>query len=357
MILRKYIHAVMAMLAAFGASSVDAAAQGYTAQATLDSTLLVQGGKSRLVVEFTGPLASNAHIEIVDTMWHDVEITPAEADEDTDLGNDRTTMRRIFIVQGFDSGLYTLPPVYCISGTDTVLTNQPVLKIDPVSLDSANIVMENGEPVDLVINDFTDVIDADYRFFDFVPGWATDYGWWILAALILIAALIFVYFKWLRHGKIPLMPVRKPIPPYELAKKRLEALRTEALWQKGAEKEYYTKLTDIMRTYIHGRFGINAMEMTSREIYEALSANEEARKVRTLAQDVMREADFVKFAQNRPDAEENEKAFRMADLFVENTKPVVPSAEDNKEKPADPADTVEKTVEKDDSISEGGDKQ
>lgn len=306
----------------FTGNTASGAPAKFTATAALDSTLLIQGGKALLSVEFSGPLEANAHTEFIDTMWHQVEINPLEGSINTYEGTDRATLRSMYVIQAFDSGLYTLPPIFCISGTDTVLTNQPVLKVEPMPLDSANLVMENGEVVDVTINDYTDVADADYSIFDALPGWMADYGWWILAAIVIIALLAFVYFKWLRHGKIPLMPVRKPVPPYELAKQSLEALRAEALWQKGAEKEYYTKLTDILRTYIQGRFGINAMEMTSREIYEALAANDEAKKVRILAQDLMREADFVKFAQNRPAADENEAAFRWADTFVESTKPV-----------------------------------
>ncbi len=37
------------------------------------------------------------------------------------------------------------------------------------------------------------------------------------------------------------------------------------------EKEYFTELTDILRIYLYRRFGINAMEMTSRQILAGLS--------------------------------------------------------------------------------------
>lgn len=311
------------MAVMFATNSINAAPGKYTAAAALDSTLLIQGGKAELSVEFSGPLDANARIEIIDTISPNLEIKPINGKIDTFYGTDRTTLRSHYIVQAFDSGLYTLPPIYCISGTDTVLTNQPVLKVEPMPLDSVNLVVENGEIVDLAHNDYTDVVDARYKFIDSLPDWVLDYGWWILAAILLIVILAFVYIKWLRHGKmISLIPVRKPIPPYELAKKSLETLRAECLWQKGAEKEYYTRLTDIIRTYIHGRFGINAMEMTSREIYDALAANDEAKKVRLLAQDLMSAADFVKFAKNRPGADENEEAFRIADTIVESTKPI-----------------------------------
>ena len=58
---------------------------------------------------------------------------------------------------------------------------------------------------------------------------------------------------------------------------RLETLRTENLCDKGQEKEYYTRLTDILRSYLDTRFGINAMEMTSSQIVKSLRNNEETR--------------------------------------------------------------------------------
>ncbi len=48
----------------------------------------------------------------------------------------------------------------------------------------------------------------------------------------------------------------------------IEIFSSEKVWQKGRSKEYYTELTDTLRTYIQDRFGFNAMEMTSSEIIE-----------------------------------------------------------------------------------------
>ena len=52
--------------------------------------------------------------------------------------------------------------------------------------------------------------------------------------------------------------------------KEIERIKTEKVWQKGLSKEYYTELTDAIRTYIKDRFGFNALEMTSSEIIDQL---------------------------------------------------------------------------------------
>ena len=164
--------------------------------------------------------------------------------------------------------------------------------------------------------------DVNRKIFDYLPDWATDYGLWILLAIIVIGGSIFVYYKWLRKGTIPLMPKRKPVPPYQLAMQMLNSLNGEKLCERGEEKQFYTRLTDILRVYLAGRFGINAMEMTSSQIMNALRDNPETRDSESKMQQILEIADFVKFAKVRPLPEDNKAAMDSALAFVENTRPV-----------------------------------
>lgn len=118
------------------------------------------------------------------------------------------------------------------------------------------------------------------------------------------------------------MPKRKPIPPYNLAIRDLTQLRDENLCERGEEKQFYTRLTDILRIYLAGRFGINALEMTSTQIMDALRNNEETRNSESMMQQILEIADFVKFAKVRPLPEDNKMAMDSAVAFVEKTKPV-----------------------------------
>ena len=87
------------------------------------------------------------------------------------------------------------------------------------------------------------------------------------------------------------------------------------------KKEYYTELVDILRQYLQGRFGINAMEMTSSQIVRALRSNPETRMTADEMRGVLSVADFVKFAKVRPLPDDNVKAFNRATNFVDSTKP------------------------------------
>ncbi|MBQ2364953.1 MAG: hypothetical protein II288_05245, partial [Alistipes sp.] len=91
-------------------------------------------------------------------------------------------------------------------------------------------------------------------------------------------------------------------------------------WQNGKIKLYYTELTDILRVYIFGRWGVSAMELTTDEIIAALKDIEMPRESRMDLVEILRSADMVKFAKAIPEAKENEDNFTRAYYFVENTK-------------------------------------
>ena len=81
-----------------------------------------------------------------------------------------------------------------------------------------------------------------------------------------------------------------------------------------------------------GRFGINAMEMTSRQILGAMKNNKELRDKRDYVRQILNMADFVKFAKVRPLPDDNIASFENARKFVEETKPVpVEESEDSPE--------------------------
>lgn len=281
------------------------------ATAKLDSAFLLMGKQTALHIEVSGELAPNGSLNVIDTMWKQIEIVDMGQPKVTDLGNNRKELKQDIIIQAFDSGMYAMPPVIYLQPGDTVATNSPVLKVVPVPIDTLT-----------TIHDFADVSDVKRELLDYLPDWTTDYGLWILLALIVICGSIFVYYKWLRKGKIPFVPKRKPVPPYNLAMMELTKLNQQRLCERGEEKEYYTRLTDILRVYLDGRFNINAMEMTSSQIVEALTHNDETKDSEQMMRQILEIADFVKFAKVRPLPEDNKLAMDSALRFVENTKPI-----------------------------------
>lgn len=296
------------------------------AKATIAETEIQAGDTTTLTIDITGEF--KAGFQFVDTAltniatkYPDLEITAKNRPQTTDLGRGRTRIQSSYLVQPFDSGLYVVPQVYVVSDSDTIFTPITALKVNPTLLDSTLLVKNEAGQPDLTIHEYTDVETVEKKFIDYFPEWAINWGWWLLLAIVAIGLLIFVYMKWLRHGKIPLIPAKKPIPPYELAMSELDKLHKQKLWQRGNEKEYYTRLTDILRQFIHGRFGVNAKEMTSTQILNALSSCDNTVMFTDGLRSILESADFVKFAKAKPLADENETSFNLSVDFVEANKP------------------------------------
>jgi len=86
-------------------------------------------------------------------------------------------------------------------------------------------------------------------------------------------------------------------------------------------KPFYTELSLILRTYLEGRFSLNAPDETTEEIVEELSRSPELNGAqRNILQEFMRQADIVKFAKGHPDRPTMESAFNTTRQFVEETK-------------------------------------
>ena len=214
-------------------------------------------------------------------------------------------------VQSFDSGYYKLPSIEFVSGVDTVKSNILALTVKPFP----------GVTAETPIADYANVADPENpSIFDSLPDWMVDY-WWIL--VILLAIIVFGFYLFKKYKKQGYLIPKKPEPtPYEVAITAFHSLKEKKLWETGMEKEYFTELTDILRRYMEGRFGINAIEMTSRQILSALSANPETKEKRGMIRQILDMADFVKFAKVRPLPADNIASFDNALKFVEETKPV-----------------------------------
>lgn len=307
-------------------------------KAKLDSTTLLMGCQTLLHVEVSQDKNVEGILieENADTLNAFVEIVGKSTPDTIDIENQRVQIKRDLVLQSFDSGVYVLPPLRYVVGKDTFRTQSLSLKVIPVNIDTLKTV-----------HDFKYVEEVPFKLFDWVPSFISDYWWVYLIVILVIAIGLFVYFKWLRHGQIPLLPKKKRLPPYEEAMQRLADLKEKHLWQSGQEKAYFTEITDILREYIERRFEVNAVEMTTSQIMEALRKNEVSRPVNQQLGSVLELADFVKFANLRPLPDENEMAYQRTLTYLNETKPVevVEETEDSESQQTE-SDQKDKEVKK-----------
>ena len=170
------------------------------------------------------------------------------------------------------------------------------------------------------------------RTLPFRMGEISGYLAWSLLGLLLLAAVVVGLLCWLHKRGTTLgrlFTPAPPLPPHVEAIRALEALHHQKLWQNNRHKQYYSGLTEILRTYIARRWEVGAMEMTTDEIIDALRPADLPDKARMDLTALLREGDLVKFAKATPEAEENENAYLKAYYFVEETKPATEQAEEH----------------------------
>lgn len=242
-----------------------------------------------------------------------------EYDSDTLKEDNILTISKSYVVTAFDSGSYTIPgmSIYTIgedSDTLSKITSDSLnLRFDRVKVDTTE-----------AFKDIKSIID--------VPVYENLFFWIIIGIAVIISIILLVYYYKKRDTseKKSIEEDYDPsIPPYVLAIESLKSLREDKLWQKGEVKDYYTRLTDILRLYIKRVYDIKALEMTSDQLIASLKKETDlsAQLIENISL-ILSGADMSKFAKAAPLPDENTKAMDLAIDFVETTKP---DSEENKE--------------------------
>lgn len=311
---------IISLIAAIFLALTPVAAAPVTIKAHLDSAYILMGKQTAINIDIVQDKGVTGHFitNNGDTLTREVEVIKNYAPDTTSLSNDREEIIRKVIIQSFDSGLYTLPPYVYVVGNDTFSTTPLALKVMPVEVDTLQ-----------TIHDYAGVADPNTKLWDYLPDFVVDY-WWIMLVIAFIVLLVAIWLAFFKGKKrADFAPKQKPIPPYELALQQLDRLKSEKLCENGLEKEYYTRLTEILRNYLDSRFGINAMEMTSSQIIRQINSNAETKPSAPILNRILEMADFVKFAKVRPLPDENATAFNNAVKFIEDTKPAPVEDENN----------------------------
>lgn len=316
--MKSSIYNILLLIAVSLAQNAHAAGRSQI-KASLDSLQLTMGQQTIARVDIVkGADAPSELLVDKNAFPAQVEIIDWLEGDTTDIGNGLVEIKRGLLIQSFDSGVYTIPPFLLVSGPDTIRSNSLSLKVNPVDVTALTD-----------IHPIADVAEFDSKWYDWLPDWITDYWVYILLGVLIIAGGVCAYLIMSKKVNVTILPQKKRLPPDQIAFNRLNALKEAQLWEKGQEKEYYTRLIDILRDYLQERFGINAMEMTSSQILKALRANEETRLSHSRMERVVEIADFVKFAKVRPLPDDNVRAFSDAMQFVEETRPAPETTEES----------------------------
>ncbi len=118
-------------------------------------------------------------------------------------------------------------------------------------------------------------------------------------------------------------PRLPPRPAEEIAIEALKALKEMKLAEKGMFKEYYIRLSDIIRIYIENRYRIFAMDRTTWELFQEMRSKKIERLHVDKINDFLEGCDMVKFAKYTPGQKEMEEAYVKAEDIINITTPKI----------------------------------
>jgi len=288
---------------------VEMQAQGTLIDVKIDQADILIGEQTTVHLTVTTDAGKSVYWPLpTDTLMTGVEVLAISKPDSTVIDNNRLMIQQDILLTSFDEKLYLLPRFMVIDQADTTFSNQIALKVSTVEVN-----VEKPEE----FYDIKDIWKPPFVLADYYP---IIFG--ILLILFMICVIGYIIQR-IRNKKLATPQSLKDepkLPPHELAIRELNEIKMQKLWQQGRTKEYYTQITDTLRRYIFRRFGINAMEMTSYEILELITRENDARSVYDTLKQILQLADLVKFAKWRPLPDENDLSIAYAYLFVNQTK-------------------------------------
>ena len=216
------------------------------------------------------------------------------------------TLEGSVVITSFDEGKYMLPPIsvlrHGVSGdVDTLVFNPQVLEVKTIPVDTATFE----------IHDIKGQIRYPLTFREILP--------YLAGVLVLAALIVLAVYMILKRRKAGLSGLLRKEPAHIVALRKLDHLRGNKYWAADKQKLFYSGITDALREYIVSRYGVSAMEMTTKEIFDGLSGKDIPADLFDEARSLFERADFVKFAKYVATDEENASAVPAAVRFVTQT--------------------------------------
>ncbi len=290
-----------------------------TVHASLDSTDIFIGQQAHIALKVTADSKSKVVFPVYPSkqLVKGVEVLKEEVVATEKLNNgEQQSITKCYTITSFDSAIYYLPPMK--------------VKVDAKEYESKSLALK-------VLTLDVDTLHLD-KFFGPKSIAEVPYSWqdWkgiFQMSLLLILMLFFAGYIALQiHNNKPIfkrLRLKAILPPHLWAIKEIEKLQEDPA-KKDDTKEYYSELTDVLRSYIQRRYGFNALEMTSTEIIDKLMSNADNTSIEEL-RELFVTADLAKFAKLQTRLNENDENLLRAMNFIDATK--IEEKENIKEKP------------------------
>jgi len=242
--------------------------------------------------------------------------------------NNRTVSRYRYRLEPFLSGTFPIPTfTFEFYDVNNPEDKKYELTTEPVDIEVTSLLGQ--QRADLKIEDIEGVVE--------IPREPSLWWLWMLGAIAVASAA--GSWLYLRRKKVrELARIFKPA--HEIAYERLRNLVKEDLVGEGKIKEFYERISNILRHYIEHRFDLRAPERTTEEFLLEIAASEVLSvSDKECLGEFLTHCDLVKFARHSPTTGQIQETFDLVKDFIEKTK--------SDERKIDVTDTVkpEQTIE------------
>ena len=298
---------IILLFLALHSSALDA--QNVVLNARLDTFAIRIGEQTKATLDLSVDAGHNVQMPTIkDSLLVDgIEILESKTFDQNLNGGKRKRFVQEYLITSFDSTRYIIPPFSVVVDNDTFASNKLVLDVYSVEIDTANInnIAGPAKVVDVELT-WEEIRDAAYLG--------------ILLAIV-VAAFVWTTVRVIKNKPvIRIVKIKPKLPSHIVAMNRIDEIKQDtSLKAEGNEKEYYTKLTDVLREYMHDRYGFDAQEMTTSEIIDEMLKMKNKESIKEL-REILEVADLVKFAKMKPSMFENERNMTNAIEFVNGTK-------------------------------------
>lgn len=272
-------------------------------QAEIGSSKIKLGEQTQIKVSVTSSTPSDIEFMSFDSLQTTGQGIEVLSQKDTAYSSIKA---RVYTITSFDTATNGVPPIHLKIDGETYQTNELPLQVLNVPIDTTNVEK---------INDLKGSMEPAFD----ISEWIAPF---YLSIILLCLGLLITYIIIRIKDNKPIirrLKIQPYIPPHKAAMAEISKIRDEALWESGDSKDYYTRLTDVLRQYMQGRYGFNAMEMTTDEIIHSIENLNDPIEIRNLHA-LFTTADLVKFAKAHPNISENDKNLTNASNYIQSTK-------------------------------------
>lgn len=148
---------------------------------------------------------------------------------------------------------------------------------------------------------------------------------WALLGTLAAAGLAYALYRYLKRPRVAAVVPAKPREPLDVRTlAALRSLREENLPGEGRVREYYFRLSEILRGYLGERYGFDALECTTPELWSALHRLQTPGLPLPDLRRFVDESDMVKFAKAEIGPDGCKEAMEFGHRLVALTTPSLP---------------------------------